>query len=37
MKEIEEAKQIFEFDFLAKPSITNSKSAIILIENIRRK
>ncbi len=37
MKEIEEAKHFFEFDFLAKPSITNPKSAIILIENIRRK
>lgn len=37
MKEIEEAKGVFEFDFLAKPSITNPKSAILIIENIRRK
>ena len=37
MKEIEEAECAFDFDFLAKPSITNFKSAILIIENVRRK
>ena len=37
MKEIEEAKCFFEFDFVAKPSITNPKSAVIVVKNIRRK
>ncbi len=37
MEEIGEAKRFFEFDFSAKSSITNPKSAILLIENIRRK
>lgn len=37
MDEIMEAKRSFEFDFRVKPSITNSKSAILIIENIRRK